>query len=117
MLVTRNQAEVAVNKIHGYKHHMAISGNQLRAARALSGFGQRDLADASNVSINTIRNMEARGSERVRVHLETMERITYALREAGVGFIGDEDGRVGVRLVEPDPAHLARRAARARRVQ
>jgi transcriptional regulator with XRE-family HTH domain len=94
---------------------MAISGNQLRAARALAGIGQRELAESSNVSINTIRNMEARGPERVRVRLDTMERIIGALGDSGVEFTGEDDGRAGVRLVVPDAAHVARRAARGRR--
>ena len=93
---------------------MTISGNQLRAARALVGIGQEDLAASSNVSINTIRKMEARGRDRVRVRVETLERITDALEDAGVQFTGDDDGRLGVRLIEPDAAHAARRTARGR---
>ena len=89
---------------------MPISGYQLRAARSLAGLGQRELADASEVNVNTIRNMEARGDERVRVRRETMERIVAVLDEFGVQFT-DEDGHwVGVRKRVP-----IRPAARSRR--
>jgi DNA-binding XRE family transcriptional regulator len=39
-----------------------ITGNQLRAARALAEVDQKWLAEQSSVSVNTIRNMEARVS-------------------------------------------------------
>lgn len=88
---------------------MALSGNQLRAARSLADISQQELADLSQISINTIRKMEGRGAERVRVRLETMERIEYALRESGVEFIRPDDGRAGVRLVEPSVELLHQR--------
>jgi transcriptional regulator with XRE-family HTH domain len=77
---------------------MGVSGNQLKAARALAGLEQRELSEASSVSINTIRNMEARGPEVVRVRLDTMDRVTEALRQAGVEFIAENGGGAGVRL-------------------
>lgn len=88
---------------------MAILGRQLRAARALAGLGQAELAEASDVGLNTIRKMEARADERVRVRTETLELLTEALREAGVEFTGEEDGRAGVRLINPSPAIVPRR--------
>jgi hypothetical protein len=45
--------------------------------------------------LNTIRKMESRGDERVRVRTETLEFLTKALREAGVQFNGYEDSRAG----------------------
>jgi hypothetical protein len=57
----------------------------------------------SGVSVNTIRNMEARGIERVRVRSETMESLKQALLELGVELIGEDDGRAGARLTEPSP--------------
>ncbi len=88
---------------------MAISGNQLRAARSLAGIGQQELAERSDISINTIRKMEGRGAERVRVRLETMEQIEHALSEFGVEFIKPDDGRAGVRLVKPSAELLHQR--------
>ena len=93
---------------------MAISGNQLRAARALAGAGQRMLAEKSGVSVNTIRNMEARGEERVRARLETMDRLRDALLDLGVEFIGEDDGRAGVRLLKPSTELLRRRGSENR---
>jgi transcriptional regulator with XRE-family HTH domain len=75
---------------------MLISGNQLRAARALVGIDQKGLAEAANVSINTIRNMEARGSERVKVRTETLEAIIVALEQHGVRFLGGRGIPAGV---------------------
>lgn len=77
---------------------MSVSGNQLKAARALVGLEQRDLSEAAEVGVNTIRNMEARGTETVRVRLETLERVTKALHQAGVEFIAENGGGAGVRL-------------------
>jgi transcriptional regulator with XRE-family HTH domain len=88
---------------------MAILGRQLRAARALAGMGQLALAEASDVGLNTIRKMEARGNEKVRVRTDTLELLTEALRDAGVEFTGEDDGRAGVRLIHPCPALVARR--------
>ena len=92
---------------------MIVSGNQLRAARSLVGIGQQELAESAGVSINTIRNMEARLADRVRVRSETLERITEALRRSGVEFTLDDDFRPGVRLRKPSPAHKIRIQGRA----
>jgi DNA-binding XRE family transcriptional regulator len=37
-----------------------VTGNQLKAARALAGVDQQQVADAAEVNVSTIRNMEAR---------------------------------------------------------
>lgn len=73
-----------------------ITGNQLRAARALSGVEQKALADASGVSINTIRNMEARGAEEITSSAVTVRKVQQALESAGVEFLNH--GQPGVRL-------------------
>lgn len=76
---------------------MSLStGNQLRAARALAGVEQKWLADNSGVSINTIRNMEARGSEPITSGAMTVRKVQIALEDAGVEFLNH--GQPGVRL-------------------
>ncbi|BBD37527.1 transcriptional regulator [Aminobacter sp. Y103A] len=80
---------------------MSVTGNQIKAGRILAELEQVDLADAAEVSVNTIRNMEARGSEVVRVRLDTVIRVGNALRRHGVILMDDgdrTDGGVGVRL-------------------
>jgi len=89
---------------------VAVSGNQIRAARALAGLEQRQLASASGVSVNTIRNMEARGTGRVRVRLETMGKVTAALWDHRIELT--DDNGPGVRL-RPAPARaMVRRSGR-----
>jgi transcriptional regulator with XRE-family HTH domain len=78
-----------------------ISAAQLRAARALLGISQRDLADAAGVSVPTIRRMEA-SADTVRANVDTLMKIIGALNAAGIELIGDgaasPTGGRGVRL-------------------
>lgn len=63
---------------------MSVSGNQIKAARALAGMDQKALADAAGVGINTIRNFEGAGQAIVRGRIDTLEAIRSALFTAGV---------------------------------
>jgi hypothetical protein len=87
---------------------MLITGNQLRAARALAEVDQKWVADASGVSINTVRNMEARGREPISSGVLTLRKVQCALEAAGVEFTNG--GQPGVRLkakqVLPRPDNL-----------
>lgn len=76
-----------------------VTGNQLRAARALAGVEQKWLADKSGVSVNTIRNMEARGPEQITSGAVTVRKVKSALEEAGVVF-NHESGMVCVKLAK-----------------
>jgi transcriptional regulator with XRE-family HTH domain len=72
---------------------MNFSGNQLRAARALLGLDQEALAEKVGVSDNTIRNMEACGSEPVGGFASTREKVREALEHQGIEFFnGDAPG-------------------------
>ena len=78
-----------------------ISAPQLRAARALLGMDQRNLAKASGLSLPTIQRME--GSDGViRGHVDSLMKLIAALDDAGVELIGDgavsDSGGRGVRL-------------------
>lgn len=79
---------------------MAITGNQIRAARSLVGMGQQELADSAKIGINTVRNMEAAAAERIRVRTDTLDAVVDALKEAGVILIdeGSSEGGPGVRM-------------------
>ena len=81
---------------------MAITGNQIRAARALIGMDQQALADKAAIGINTVRNMEGAGSERINVRTGTLDAVIDALKAAGVVIVdeGMQDGGPGVRLVK-----------------
>jgi predicted transcriptional regulator len=75
-----------------------ITAGQIRAARALIGWTQVDLAKASGVSEISIKNIE-RGATDPRA--STLEAFQRAFEKAGVVFLepGDvRDGGEGVRL-------------------
>src|SRR5262249_17973955 len=78
-----------------------ISAGQLRAARALLGIDQRQLADLSRLSVPTIQRMEA--SEGViRGNVDSLMKLVAGLDAAGIELIGEgavsERGGRGVRL-------------------
>ena len=63
-----------------------ISAAQLRAARALVGIDQRQLADLSGLSVPTIQRMEA--SEGViRGNVDSLMKLIAALERSGVELI------------------------------
>lgn len=72
---------------------------QLRAARSLIEWTREDLAEASGVFVNTIRNFERGVSDPKQSTLLAWRR---ALAKAGVVFIdGTDTEGPGVRLREP----------------
>jgi transcriptional regulator with XRE-family HTH domain len=78
-----------------------ITASQLRAARALLGMDQRDLAEASGLSLPTIQRMEA-SEDVIRGQVESLMKLIAALETAGIelinqGAVSDSGGR-GVRL-------------------
>ena len=75
-----------------------MTGNQLKAARALAGIEQVKLAELAGLSVNTIRNMEAAGASVMRIRLDTLNKAKTALETAGVEFIAENGGGAGVRL-------------------
>ena len=75
---------------------MLTTGNQLKAARALCGVEQIELAEASGVSISTVRGMEAQGGATLKSGLATIAKVQKALEARGVEFLNH--GSPGVRL-------------------
>lgn len=74
---------------------------QIRAARALVGFSQRQLAESSGVGLATIKRLEAAGHELTGT-LTTMARLSRTLEQAGVVFVDqDHQHGPGVRLQSP----------------
>jgi transcriptional regulator with XRE-family HTH domain len=78
-----------------------ITAAQMRAARALLGLDQKDLAEMSGLSIPTIQRMEASDGV-VRSNVDSLMKLVDALDAAGVELIGDNAtstaGGRGVRL-------------------
>ena len=80
-----------------------ISGSQMRAARALLGLDQRDLAKLSGLSLPTIQRMESSPGS-VRAVVASLERVLAAFTARGVELIADGAPSAGlgfgVRLIE-----------------
>ncbi|MCV9937314.1 helix-turn-helix domain-containing protein [Boseaceae bacterium BT-24-1] len=76
-----------------------ITGAQLRAARALLQMDQKSLAKLSKVSIATIKRLEPTSGP-IRAHILTIEALRRALEAAGIEFIAENGGGVGVRLAK-----------------
>jgi transcriptional regulator with XRE-family HTH domain len=78
-----------------------ITGNQMRAARALLGYDQRQLAKASGLSLPTIQRMEASDGV-VRGNVDSLMKLVEALATNGIELIGEGapsgGGGRGVRL-------------------
>ena len=78
-----------------------MTSAQMRAARALLGIDQRQLAELSGVSLPTIRRMEASDGN-VRGIVDSLTKVVEALNAAGVDLIGEDapsmEGGRGVRL-------------------
>jgi transcriptional regulator with XRE-family HTH domain len=65
---------------------MIITPEQIRAARALLRIDQKDLASRANVSVVTVRRMEAEDGLS-KLSPDTVNGIRTVLEEAGVEFI------------------------------
>ena len=80
-----------------------IVGAQMRAARALLGLDQRDLARLSGLSLPTIQRMESSPGS-VRAVVGSLERVLEAFTAGGVELIADgapSSGLgFGVRLIQ-----------------
>jgi predicted transcriptional regulator len=79
-----------------------VSIRQIKAARALLAWSQERLAAAADVSIPTIKRLEAQDGP-LGGRNETGSRIRSALESAGVEFIDGNASGPGVRLRRPRP--------------
>jgi transcriptional regulator with XRE-family HTH domain len=78
-----------------------ITSSQMRAARALLGIDQRELAQRARLSLPTIQRMEASKGV-VRGNVESLMKLVDALAANGVELIGEgaasSSGGRGVRM-------------------
>ena len=78
-----------------------ITAAQMRAARALLGIDQRELAERSRLSLPTIQRMEACDGV-VRGNVDSLMKLVDALAAGGIELIGEGaasgGGGRGVRL-------------------
>lgn len=76
-----------------------MTPEQCKAARALSGLSQADLAELSNVAVSTIIPFEQRQRSPRR---STILKLRTAFEASGIQFIEENGGGPGVRLREQD---------------
>jgi transcriptional regulator with XRE-family HTH domain len=81
-----------------------ITSGQMRAARAMLGIDQRELAGLSGLSLPTIQRMEASDGV-VRGNVDSLVKLVEALQDAGIELIAEGTtsnyGGRGVRLNAP----------------
>ena len=77
----------------------------MRAARAMLGIDQRELAGLAGLSVPTIQRMEASDGV-VRGNVDSLMKLIGALQEVGIELIAEgatsSQGGRGVRLTNPD---------------
>jgi transcriptional regulator with XRE-family HTH domain len=79
-----------------------LTGEQIRAARALARMDQAGLAGVSGVSAPTIKRLE-RMVGPIAANTRTEAAIRKAFEEVGVVFIDPDAQGPGVRLTKPSP--------------
>lgn len=72
-----------------------ISSRQIRAARALLGWSQQELADRAIISLNAVVRIE---TDKVDPRASTLNAIENALKKAGIEFLGIDSKGEGVRF-------------------
>ncbi|WP_316193262.1 MULTISPECIES: multiprotein-bridging factor 1 family protein [unclassified Bradyrhizobium] len=75
-----------------------ITSRQIRAARALLGWSQQELADKAIVSLNAVARLEGGV---VDSRISTVQAVQDALVKAGVEFLDADQKGEGVRLKSP----------------
>jgi transcriptional regulator with XRE-family HTH domain len=96
--ITTLKLSIAVSVIRMMGCHRGmITGPQIRAARGLLGWTQQQLADASIIAVNTIKQLEHGTTD---AKTSTLSAVQRALEAAGIEFIPAAGGRgEGVRRV------------------
>jgi DNA-binding XRE family transcriptional regulator len=79
------------------KSILKVSTRQIKAARALLAWSQEQLASTADVSIPTIKRLEAQDGP-LGGRSETGAKIKQALEKAGVEFLDENGGGPGVRM-------------------
>ncbi len=74
-----------------------LTGNQLKAARAIVGMSQGQLAKQAGININTVVTMEKQGADLLTNAPDKIEAVKNALEKSGVEFLFT-DNQPGVRL-------------------
>jgi predicted transcriptional regulator len=81
----------------------------MKAARALLGWSQEDLAEDAGVSLPTVKRLEAAGGA-LQGRMQTVTRLKTTLERAGVQFIDENGGGPGVRLRKKQKGYFGKRS-------
>ena len=76
---------------------IAFTSELIRAARALLRWDQRQLAEASSVSLPTVKRLKSKPGLLV-AHATTLAALRRTLEAGGIEFIDENGGGLGVRL-------------------
>jgi transcriptional regulator with XRE-family HTH domain len=76
---------------------LKVSIKQMKAARALLGWSQEQLAQVAGVSVPTVKRLEAVDGD-LGGRPDTAAKLQAALETAGIQFIQENGGGAGVRL-------------------
>lgn len=79
-----------------------LTSEQIRAARALIRWEQKDLAEASKVSLPSIQRLETKPGP-LAAQARTVDALRAALETAGVIFVDENGEGPGVRLRKTPP--------------
>ncbi|WP_051310763.1 helix-turn-helix transcriptional regulator [Bradyrhizobium sp. Cp5.3] len=85
---------------------LGLTGEQVRAGRALLGWEQAELAERANISVKTVKRLEATNGQ---VDARSEWAVKKALELAGIELIGEHDWRErtdGVRFAKDKTARL-----------
>ena len=80
----------------GSSPNLSIAAEQFRAARALLGWSQTQLAKCAGMSLPTVKRVETEHGPRVSE--DARFALQRALEIGGIKFIGENGGGPGVRL-------------------
>ena len=80
--------------------HSMLYTAQIKAARSLLGWKQRDLAKAAGIGLATIQRIE-KSEGPASGNYSTVLKIQAALERAGIEFTDGERDGIGVRLRRP----------------
>jgi transcriptional regulator with XRE-family HTH domain len=83
-----------------------MTSEQLRAARALLRWEQKDLAEAADVPLQTVKRLEIKPGA-LTAYQRTVDSLQTALEAGGIEFIfegagSEEGGGAGVRFAKRD---------------
>jgi DNA-binding XRE family transcriptional regulator len=76
-----------------------MTNEQLRAARGLLGWSQSELASRAGLSLPTVKRLEAGFGPRVSE--EARGKLQRAIEAAGIKFIDENGGGLGLRFIKP----------------